>query len=160
MFKLFKILQPIYKMKSRLISILPIIIRLLLNQLQACQSSNPRGWYLKVKKSEYEALKQKQESQSKELKQAQNFLKKGNRIQHQWLKRKRKFSRWWRIRKSQRDQETDINISQLRKMTRQQKQVDQSISLSTHVRLIGWIVNLNWSTLRPEHRKGAVSPGE
>ena len=62
-------------MRSRLISTLLIIIGLLLNQLQACKSSNPRGWYLKVKKSEYEALKQKQESQAKELKQAQKLLK-------------------------------------------------------------------------------------
>ena len=74
MFKLIKNLQPICKMKSRLISTLPIIIRLLLNQLQACKSTNPQGWYLKVKKSEFEALKQKQASQAKELEQAQKLL--------------------------------------------------------------------------------------
>ena len=61
-------------MKSLLIKTLPIIIGLLLNQLQACKSTNPRGWYLKVKKSEFEALKQKQASQAKELEQAQKLL--------------------------------------------------------------------------------------
>ena len=61
-------------MKSLLIKTLPIIIGLLLSRIQACKSTNPRGWYLKVKKSEYEALKQEQESQAKELKQAQKLL--------------------------------------------------------------------------------------
>ena len=61
-------------MKSLLIRTLPIIIGLLLNQLQACKSSNPCGWYLNVKKSEYEVLKQKQECQAKELEQAQKLL--------------------------------------------------------------------------------------
>ena len=61
-------------MKSFLINTLPIIIWLLLNQLQACKSTNPQEWYLKVKKSEFEALKQKQASQAKELEQAQKLL--------------------------------------------------------------------------------------
>ena len=61
-------------MKSLLIKILPIIIGLLLNQIQACKSTNTRGWYLKVKKSEFEALAKKQASHAKELERAQKLL--------------------------------------------------------------------------------------
>ena len=63
-----------YKMKGLLIKTVPIRIGLLLNQLQACKSTNPQGWYLKVKKSEFEALKQKQASHAKELEQAEKLL--------------------------------------------------------------------------------------
>ena len=61
-------------MKSLLIKILPIIIGLLLNQIQACKSTNPWGWYLKVKKDEFKALAKKQASQAKELECAQKLL--------------------------------------------------------------------------------------
>ena len=61
-------------MKSLLIKTLPIIIRLLLSWIQACKSTNPQGRYLKVKKSEFEALTKKQTSQAKELEQAQKLL--------------------------------------------------------------------------------------
>ena len=61
-------------MKSILIKILPLILGLLLNQIQACKSTNPQGWYLKVKKAEAEASAKKQASQAKELEQAQKLL--------------------------------------------------------------------------------------
>ena len=61
-------------MKSLLIKTLSIIIGLLLSRIQACKSTNPQGWYLKVKKSEFEALAKKQASQAKELEQAQKLL--------------------------------------------------------------------------------------
>ncbi len=61
-------------MKSLLTKSLPIIIGLLLNQIQACKSTNPRGWYLKVKKAEAEALEKKLANQAKELEHAQKLL--------------------------------------------------------------------------------------
>ena len=42
-------------MKISSFKIVPIVIGLLLSQVQACKSTNPRGWYIKVKKAEYEA---------------------------------------------------------------------------------------------------------
>ena len=62
-------------MKSLLIKILPIIIGLLLNQIQACKSTNPRGWYLKVKKAEADALAKEKAIKAKELEHAQKLLK-------------------------------------------------------------------------------------
>ena len=61
-------------MKSLLIKTLPIVIGILLNQIQAWKSTNPWGWYLKVRKSEFEALTKKEESQAKELEWAQKLL--------------------------------------------------------------------------------------
>ena len=61
-------------MKSLLIKILPIIIGLLLNQIQACKSTNPQGWYLKVKKAEADALARKEAIKAKELERAQKLL--------------------------------------------------------------------------------------
>ena len=42
-------------MKISSFRIIPIVIGLLLSQVQACKSTHPRGWYVKVKKAEYEA---------------------------------------------------------------------------------------------------------
>ena len=33
----------------------PIIVGILLSCAQACKSNQPKGWYLKVRKAEYEA---------------------------------------------------------------------------------------------------------
>ena len=61
-------------MKSLLIKILLIILGLLLNQIQSCKSTNPWGWYLKVKKEEFKAFWKKQACQAKELERAQKLL--------------------------------------------------------------------------------------
>ena len=44
---------------------IPLIIGILLSCAQACKSSHPRGWYLKVRKADYEA-KQKELKEAKE----------------------------------------------------------------------------------------------
>ena len=70
------------------------------------------------------------------MEQAQKLLEEREQNPTSVIKEKEKILEM-RIRKSQRDQETDIDTSQLVKMTVQQKQVDQSTSLLTHARLMG-----------------------
>ena len=54
-------------MKISIFKIVQIVIGLLLVQVQACKSTNPRGWYVKVKKAEYEAkVKELEAARAKE----------------------------------------------------------------------------------------------
>ena len=54
-------------MKISNFRIIPIVIGLLLCQVQACKSSNKKGWYVKVNKAEYEAkVKELEAAKAKE----------------------------------------------------------------------------------------------
>ena len=54
-------------MKISIFKVVPIVIGLLLSQVQACKSSNQKGWYVKVKKAEYKAkVKELEAAKSKE----------------------------------------------------------------------------------------------
>ena len=57
-----------YIMKIPIFREIPLIIGILLRCAQACNSSRPRGWYLKVRKADYEA-------KHKELKEAKRERK-------------------------------------------------------------------------------------
>ena len=53
----------------------PIIVGILLSCAQACKSTQPRGWYLKVRKAEYEAkLKELEKAKAKEKQLSSKFL--------------------------------------------------------------------------------------
>ena len=54
---------------------IPIIIGILLSCAQACKSSHPRGWYLKVRKAEYEAkLKELKKAKEREKELSKQLL--------------------------------------------------------------------------------------
>ena len=62
-------------MKISIFKIVPIVIGLLLSQVQACKSTNPRGWYVKVKKAEYEAkVKELEAARAKEKELSHKLL--------------------------------------------------------------------------------------
>ena len=53
----------------------PLIIGILLSCAQACKSSRPRGWYLKVRKADYEAkLKELKEAKERERELSKQLL--------------------------------------------------------------------------------------
>ena len=57
------------------LKIVPIVIGLLLNQVQACKSTNQKGWYVKVKKTEYKAkVKELEVAKAKEKKLSHKLL--------------------------------------------------------------------------------------
>ena len=54
---------------------IPLIIGILLSCAQACKSSHPRGWYLKVRKADYEAkLKELKEAKERERELSRQLL--------------------------------------------------------------------------------------
>ena len=54
-------------MKILIFNAVPIIIGILLSCVQACKSTHPKGWYVKVKKAEYEAkVKELEAAKAKE----------------------------------------------------------------------------------------------
>ena len=54
---------------------IPLIIGILLSCAQACKSSRPRGWYLKVRKADYEAkLKELKEAKERERELSRQLL--------------------------------------------------------------------------------------
>ena len=61
-------------MRKLFVKILPIIIGLLLSQVQACKSTHPQGWYLKVKKAEAKALAKEEAIKAKEKECSQKLL--------------------------------------------------------------------------------------
>ena len=62
-------------MKISSFKIVPIVIGLLLSQVQACKSTHPRGWYVKVKKAEYEAkVKELEAAKAKEKESSHKLL--------------------------------------------------------------------------------------
>ena len=62
-------------MKISSFRIIPIVIGLLLSQVQACKSSNQKGWYVKVKKAEYEAkVKELEAAKAKEKELSHKLL--------------------------------------------------------------------------------------
>ena len=68
-------------MRNLFVKILPLMIGLLLNQVQACKSSKPRGWYKKVyqnqKKDRQDALlKAKEENKTKTEEHSQSLKEK------------------------------------------------------------------------------------
>ena len=65
--------------RNLLFQILPLMIGLLLNQVQACKSSKPRGWYIKVyqnqEKNRQDALlKEKEEIKTKTKERSQSLI--------------------------------------------------------------------------------------
>ena len=55
---------------------IPLIIGILLSCAQACKSSRPRSWYLKVRKADYEAkLKELKEAKERERELSRQLLK-------------------------------------------------------------------------------------
>ena len=55
--------------------IIPIVIGLLLCQVQACKSSNKKGWYVKINKVEYEEkIKELEAAKAKEKELSQKLL--------------------------------------------------------------------------------------
>ena len=55
--------------------VVPIFIWILLSYAQACKSSHPRGWYLKVRKAEYEAkLKELKKAKEREKESSNKLL--------------------------------------------------------------------------------------
>ena len=61
-------------MKILIFKVLPIVIGLLLGQVQACKSTHPQGWYLKVKKAEAEAKAKEEAIKAKEKERSQKLL--------------------------------------------------------------------------------------
>ena len=61
-------------MKILIFKILPIVIGLLLSQVQACKSTHPRGWYLKVKRAEAEAKAKEEAARAKEKELSHKLL--------------------------------------------------------------------------------------
>ena len=62
-------------MKISNFRIIPIVIGLLLYQVQACKSSNKKGWYVKINKAEYEAkVKELEAVKAKEKELSQKLL--------------------------------------------------------------------------------------
>ena len=62
-------------MKISSFRIIPIVIGLLLIQVQACKSSNQKGWYVKVKKAEYKAkVKELEAAKAKEKELSRKLL--------------------------------------------------------------------------------------
>ena len=54
---------------------IPLIIGILRSFAQACKSSRPRGWYLKVRKADYEAkLKELKEAKERERELSRQLL--------------------------------------------------------------------------------------
>ena len=67
-------------MKISNFKIIPILIRLLLCQVQACKSSKKKGWYVKIDKVEYEEkLKEFEEAKAKEKELSQKLLEEKER---------------------------------------------------------------------------------
>ena len=62
--------------------VLPIVIGLLQSQMQAGKSTHPWWWYLKVKKTETEALAKEEAIKAKERNAPENSLKKMSKIQY------------------------------------------------------------------------------
>ena len=68
-------LESIDIMNISIFKIIPIVMGLLLSQVQACKSTNPRGWYVKVKKAEYEAkVKELEAARAKEKELSHKLL--------------------------------------------------------------------------------------
>ena len=62
-------------MKISNFKIIPILIGLLLCQVQACKSSKKKGWYVKINKVEYEEkIKELEEAKAKEKELSQKLL--------------------------------------------------------------------------------------
>ena len=62
-------------MKISNFRIMPIVIGLLLCQVQACKSSEKKGWYEKINKAEYEEkIKELEEAKAKEKELSQKLL--------------------------------------------------------------------------------------
>ena len=62
-------------MKISNFKIIPILIRLLLCQVQACKSSNKKGWYVIINKAKYEAkVKELEAAKAKEKELSQKVL--------------------------------------------------------------------------------------
>ena len=61
-------------MKILIFKVLPIVIGLLLSQVQACKSTHPRGCYLKVKKAKAEAKAKKEAARAKEKELSRKLL--------------------------------------------------------------------------------------
>ena len=62
-------------MKISNFKIIPILIGLLLCQVQACKSSKKKGWYVKINKAEYEEkIKELEEAKAKEKELSQKLL--------------------------------------------------------------------------------------
>ena len=61
-------------MRNLLIKILLMMIGLLLNQVQACKSSNPLLWYTKVKNREAALSKEKEEIKAKAKERSQTLI--------------------------------------------------------------------------------------
>ena len=53
-------------MKISIFKVVPIVIRLLISQVQACKSTHPQGWYLKVKRAGDEAKAKEEAARAKE----------------------------------------------------------------------------------------------
>ena len=67
-------------MKISNFKIIPILIGLLLCQVQSCKSSKKKGWYVKINKAEYqEKLKELDEAKAKEKELSQKLLEETER---------------------------------------------------------------------------------
>ena len=61
-------------MKISIFKVVLIVIRLLLSQVQAFKSTHPPGWYIKVKKAEYEAKAKEEAARAKEKELSRKLL--------------------------------------------------------------------------------------
>ena len=62
-------------MKISIFRVIPIISGILLSHIQACKSTHPKGWYVKVKKAEYEAkVKEFKAAKAKEKELSRKLL--------------------------------------------------------------------------------------
>ena len=68
-------LQLSYIMKIPIFRAVPIIVGILLSYAQACKSFQPKGWYVKVRKAEYEAkVKELEAAKAKEKELSSKLL--------------------------------------------------------------------------------------
>ena len=62
-------------MKILIFKAVPIIVGILLSCAQACKSTHPKGWYVKVRKAEYEAkVKELEAAKAKEKELSSKLL--------------------------------------------------------------------------------------